>query len=148
MPLIDEVVLVLLLNSQVPQLLVWRRTQRNSQSAADRPTNFTPSPCHPEPTHCQFAAKLQAWSRTESAPRCTMSRELPVQPASNTRATNHRKGLGGSVTVHPRAKHSSEKKHLARERDNNTTAKSIRNRCHHWVQEGHVEKTLTNTDRA
>ena len=41
MSLIDEVVLVLPLNLQEPQLRVWQRKQRNSQSAADRATNFT-----------------------------------------------------------------------------------------------------------
>ena len=54
----------------------------------------------------------------------------------------------GSVTVHPRARHSAGKMHSARHQS--TTTESIRDRGNYWVQERRMEHTaraMTNAKR-
>ena len=126
MSLIDEVVLVLPLNLQVPQLLVGRRTQRNSQSAADRATDFTPSPCLPIRRKAKsIEPKLKARHVAPFPANSLYSPPRTPQPqATHKPPAHHEKGVGGARQRSTRVQGTPPKNaSCERERDKSTTAK-------------------------
>ena len=130
MSLIDVVVLVLLLNLQVLQLLVWRRTQRNSHLSR----RLTMPPTSPRRSTYRSLLK-EGTESTQTVPRPS------VHQASHTRATTTHEpldGVGGLGNGPPACKAFLRKMHCARGKQ----VHDIRNRSHHWVQEGRIEITL------